>query len=560
MAGGLLNLAAGGSQTVIVYGNPEKTYWTSTYKKITNFGMQNFRLDYEGIRQLQMTSDTIYVFKVRRYAELLMDTTLVVTLPDIYSPIFPSPDGPWIPYQFNWVRNLGAMIIRNIRITVGGALLQEMDGYDLISLANRDLTGTQKQKWDHMTGNVPPMYDPANAFGRVNMYPNAVYSETGAEPSIRGRTLYIPLPIWWSLTTQQAFPLVCLQYNELQIEVTLRSMDELFQIQDVTQITHPVVAPNFNIPEHQFYRFIQTPPNPELIYADQNTSWNENVFVSCTYCFLSEEERKSFAMHPQKYLIRELHKTWFYEISLSDKAWIQNSTGMVLNWIMLFQRSDVGLRNEWSNFTNWEYVNKLPQNVSILPLMIENSPYDSSFQYLVDGVPITIEPGTLGYGLNPDGTPSGLYGTGNFNALNQKYIPLTIGITLDGTVREENRDSNIYRYQQQYLMSPGLGYTGLEGMYCYNFCLDTSPFKLQPSGAMNLCKFSKIELEFTTIQPQVDPKADYYVVCDPELNRQIGVVKPNFQLYVYNYNLLVIEERYNILTFIGGNVAMMNAR
>ena len=45
-----------------------------------------------------------------------------------------------------------------------------------------------------------------------------------------------------------------------------------------------------------------------------------------------------------------------------------------------------------------------------------------------------------------------------------------------------------------------------------------------------------------------------------KINRQIGVVKPNFQLYVYNYNLLVIEERYNILTFIGGNVAMMNAR
>ena len=559
MAGGLLNLTASSSQNIIVYGNPEKTYWTSTYKRITNFGMQNFRLDYEGIRQLQMTTDTVYIFKVRRYAELLMDTTLVITLPDIYSPIFPYTDGPWIPYQFNWIKNLGAMMIRNLRITVGGALLQEMDGYDLVALANRDLTMTQKQKWDHMTGNISQMYDPANAYGRTGQYPNAVYSSVGAEPSIRGRTLYVPLPIWWSLTTQQAFPLVCLQYNEMQIEITLRPMDELFQIQDVTQITHPIVAPNFNLPEHQFYRFIQTPPNPELNYSDQNTSWNENVYLSCTYCFLSTEERHSFALNPQKYLIRELHKTWFYEISLTDKAWLQNSTGMVLNWMMMFQRSDVGKRNEWTNFTNWEF-SHLPQNVSLLPIMIEDSPYSTTFDYTVGGVPITIEPNTLGYGLNSDGTPTQLYGTGDATASNQKYIPLTIGITLDGTVREEVRDSNIYRYQQQYLMVPGQGYTGIDGLYCYNFCLDTSPFKLQPSGAMNMSKFSKIEIEFTTIAPTVDPNADYYVVCDPELNRQIGVVKPNFQLYVYNYNLLVIEERYNILTFIGGNVAMMNAR
>ena len=66
MAGGLLNLVSGGTQNVIMYGNPQKTYWTSTYKQITNFVLQNFRLDYEGLRQLQVTSDTTYVFKVKR--------------------------------------------------------------------------------------------------------------------------------------------------------------------------------------------------------------------------------------------------------------------------------------------------------------------------------------------------------------------------------------------------------------------------------------------------------------------------------------------------------------
>ena len=77
MAGGLLNLVSGGSQNAIMYGNPQKTYWSSTYKQITNFGLQNFRLEYEGLRQLQLNTDTIYSFKVKRYAELLKDTFFV---------------------------------------------------------------------------------------------------------------------------------------------------------------------------------------------------------------------------------------------------------------------------------------------------------------------------------------------------------------------------------------------------------------------------------------------------------------------------------------------------
>jgi hypothetical protein len=43
-----------------------------------------------------------------------------------------------------------------------------------------------------MTGNVEEINNPANAFGRVNTYPNAYYTENAnAEPSIRGRTLYV---------------------------------------------------------------------------------------------------------------------------------------------------------------------------------------------------------------------------------------------------------------------------------------------------------------------------------------------------------------------------------
>ena len=304
-----------GNQDVLLTGNPQKTFWTSTYKKYTNFGMQNFRLDFDGLRQVSMTSDTTYTFKVKRYAELLMDMFFVMNLPDIYSPIFPvkcnDTSSTWVPYEFKWIKNMGAMMIRSVRFTIGGQLIQTFTGFDMLALANRDMSPAQKMKWDQMVGNLPELFTPNKCFGRSDAYPSAVYSPGAlAEPSIRGRQLRVPLPIFWGMNSQQAFPLVCLQYNELQVEIVVRPMRELFQIRDVLDAgnNYPVVAPNFNLAEHQFYRFLQSPPNYELTYSNTGTSWNENTHLSCTYCFLSDEESKTFAFSDQQYLFKELHQ------------------------------------------------------------------------------------------------------------------------------------------------------------------------------------------------------------------------------------------------------------
>ncbi len=528
MAGGLLNLVSGGSQNAIMYGNPQKTYWSSTYKQITNFGLQNFRLEYEGLRQLQLGTDTVFTFKVKRYAELLMDTYFVIQLPDIYSPIYNNGES-YIPYEFQWIKNIGAMMIRSVRFTIGGALIQELSGNDIVALANRDLSSTEKAKWDEMTGNIPELYNPAGYHNGI--YPNAMYQNTesyrlnGSEPSIRGRQLRVPLPIWWALNAQQAFPLVCLQYNELQIEITIRPIRELFQIKDITD-TQNVVAPRFINPAHQFYYFLQSPP-AELDQYQTTTSWNENGHLSCTYCFLSEEEAYLFATKEQKYLVRELYNTWFYGVSITDKLWLQNSKDLVLSWMLLFQREDVIFRNEWSNFTNWPY-DYLPTDVALSTLV--------------------------------DRSENPIYVMPSYAQENLKDIPLYIGITFDGTIREELRPASIYRYEQQYLRSKGGGFSSLDGLYTYNFSLHTDPFTVQPSGAANLSKYSKIEIEINTLTPSVNQSALYYPICNPLTGESVGVNKNVSSVYNYNYNVLVIEERYNILSFIGGNAALMNAR
>ena len=102
MAGGLLNLVAEGSQNIILNGKPTASFFKSVYKKYTNFGLQKFRIDYNGLRKLNYKEPTKLTFKVPRYAELLMDTYLVVNIPNIWSGLIPPQDceGTWMPYEF----------------------------------------------------------------------------------------------------------------------------------------------------------------------------------------------------------------------------------------------------------------------------------------------------------------------------------------------------------------------------------------------------------------------------------------------------------------------------
>jgi hypothetical protein len=558
MAGGLMQLVSQGQQNIILNGNPSKSFWHAKYAKYTNFGLQKFRVDFEGTPTLRLNEESVFQFKIPRYADLLMDCYLSVTLPNIWSPILPPQETSnfdaegnpiytnWAPYEFKWIDYIGALMISNIRITCGNQKLQEFSGQYLLSMVQRDFTGTKRNLFDKMIGNVDEIVDPANSGPRVNSYPNAYYTDNpaGPEPSIRGRTLYIPLNAWFNLKTQMAFPLVSLQYNELNIYVTFRPINQLFRIRDVydAENNFPYVAPNFNKFYMQMYRFLQPPPDVEIginSYVDQRSIWNADINLNCTYCFLSSDEQQIFAKNEQKYLFRQVHERIFYNVTGANKVEL-DSIGLVSSWMFYFQRSDANLRNEWSNYTNWPY-NYLPSDITPGPVA---GPY-----------PI-IGNGSIGPGVNPDGTLSGLFITGIYAPVNAKNILVAMGILLDGQYRENILPSGVFNYIEKYTRTAG---DAPNGLYCYNFALNTSPFDLQPSGAMNMNRFTTIELEFTTITPLLDPYAQVLTVCNPETGEIIGINKPTWRIYEYNYNMVLFEERINVVTFVGGNAGLMYA-
>ena len=569
MTGGLLNIKSYGNQNIILNGNPSKTMFKTTYAKYTNFGMQKFRLDYEGQRALRLNEPTSLSFKVPRHADLLMDTHLVVTLPHIWSPILPPNAtsyptdisntglrGQWRPYDFKWIENLGSQMIKEVRFIVGGQIIQKFSGQYLYNLVERDFDETKKKQYYKMTGHVPELNDPANSGVRENVYPNAYFdpSEQGPEPSIRSRKIYIPLNIWFTLSAKMAFPLISLQYNPLYIEIDLRPVNELYVVRNVR--TAPgegegeYIQANQNDTLYQFHRFIYPPPNVALNYElPKRVDWAADIHLISTYAFLSEDEQTVFAQQQQQYLIKEVYEHKLQNVTGTSKFAL-DSLGMIANWMWYFQRSDVSKRNQWSNYSNWAY-EYLPSDLkscaiepSVLPtIRLNNTRYN---------------PGTnpMGYGSGVFNIPSSIYITGKYAPENSKHIMQTWGLLLDGKYRENMLDEGILSYVEKYARNKG---HSNDGLYCYNFNISSNPYDFQPSGAMNLSLFKEVEFEFNTIEPPINTAPSSTIFCN-DAGDVIGINKPSWTIHTYNFDITVMEERFNVLTFISGNASLMYAR
>ena len=558
MAGGLLNLISEGQPNIILNGNPSKTFWKAKYAKYTNFGKQNFRIEHDGSPALRMNEESTYIFKIKRYAELLMDCYITVNLPNIWSPIMPPREvqdeegntimSNWAPYDFKWIDNLGAQMIKKISITCGNQTLQEYTGQYILAMIQRDFNKPKMDLFNKMIGQEPELNDPGNAGGHVNTYPCSFYteSELGVHPSIMGRALHIPLSSWFTLKSQNAFPLISLQYNELKISVTFRPINQLYRIRDVDDHinNYPYVSPNPNNENMQFHRFLQTPPDVELSsasYTDKRTIWNSDIHLNCTYAFLSDDESAVFAKNEQSYLITQPQEREFFNVTGNKKIKL-DSLGMIKSWLFFFRRSDVNLRNEWSNYTNWPY-NYIPNDSypAIESPAIENEEQSG-----------VIYPNP---GINPDKSTTNLFINPVYNPTNIKNILINMGILIDGQYRENTLSSDVYNYIEKYTRTAG---NAPDGLYCYNFCLDTSPYNTQPTGAINMTKFKNIELELSTIEPPLSQFANVQTICDGEGN-VIGINKPSWSIFDYNYDLILFEEKINMVKFIGGNVSVIFA-
>lgn len=482
--GGILVMIAYGSQNVILSGNPQMTYYYKIFKRHSHFSMESVTTALDGPNQLRYDQTIQLRTKIQRIGDLLSDMYFSFQIPDIFSKYIDPGDGinsRSSQYNFQWSRFLGAAIIQNVAFFIGGQKIQEFDGAYLLSKAQLEYDTDTYNKWSILVGDTAELTNPANgAYTSASKtgYPtvikdtNAVGSQFN-RPSIIGQNIHVPLNFWFTDATSQALPLVALQYQECEVQMTLNPVNALYSILDASGYR---VGPDFkllasqasidaNNPEYNTSADVGALMANFLVdigYTTGLSTWFLNPRIQSTYVNLTEDERKTFATRPLTYVFPQVMKIPFEGIYQNRQTFDLDIHNPITRLIFSTRRSDSIYRNDFSNFTNW---------------------YTYPYAPLKENTSVRYELRT--------GATSGLLIPNS-----QKDIIRNIRILADGNEIQEQKPTDYFTKISPYRYTSGITNSEIP---IYTWAITSS--KIQPSGSFNasLVKNLQAEVEFHSL-------------------------------------------------------------
>ena len=163
--------------------------------------------------------------------------------------------------------------------------------------------------------------------------------DTGIQPSIRTKKLYIPLDAFFCDSSKMALPLVSLQYQEVSIKITTVRVADLYTINNVHDVRDGTglsyrIRPNPNNIDEQTMAFLQEPRDilaSQELYDTTRNDWNADVHLMATYIFLGQEENAFFAQNEHKLLIKQCY-TYDHLGVAGSKIVEMESKDLVINY------------------------------------------------------------------------------------------------------------------------------------------------------------------------------------------------------------------------------------
>ena len=257
MGGGLVQLAAYGSQDVYLTTNPQITFFKAVYQRTTNFAMESI---------VQLTDGNVnfggnITVVVARNGDLLGNVVLQVGLPNPLQFI----NLPTSGYDyFGWIQGVGNYLIKYVNIEIGAQQIDEHYGQWMDIWSELNLAGSQIPGFSQMIG---------------KNYNAAIWQpyDASVEP---GSRLFIPLQFWFCRNPGLAIPLIALQYHEIRFKITFEKFENL--VVAVTGGNYQPIVLNGTTPNFTSFQMFDT------------------------YYYLDTVERKKFAQNAHEYLIEQV--------------------------------------------------------------------------------------------------------------------------------------------------------------------------------------------------------------------------------------------------------------
>jgi hypothetical protein len=533
--GGELTLVAFGNQNSIVSANPEITFYYKVFKRYTHFSQESITISMDGPNEIALDAAIRLRAKIPRSADLLSDLTFVFDVPPMYSKPAPIPDSQDVMNRnFRWIRMLGANIIDTVAIYVGGTKIQEFTGEWLAVRAHLDLPADKYLKWRSMVGDVPELNDPEwGVYGRAANYPyeKGTYpaSVVDASGNLSGSStpvhqIRVPLPFWFSESWGRALPLISLQLHDVEVQITLRTLREVYRLFDLTFNKEPLAygrgleldtsKPTSNDPtnpgandnltlQNQYYGFTDPYGQINNFYYPQGatpitqTGFNMNAHLEGNYIYVTTKEQVMFAERELTHLVHQVQVFNFTNIAASQKLDL-DAHGLISRIVFFGRRSDaLEVRNDYTNLSNWKDLDQ----ATFWPSVMTPGPQTNNAGIALQGA--------------------------------QRDILQSAQLICAGNQLFEVKPASYFEVQNPYTCTTGSGLSGLHPgslkprdvmgpLYQIDFALNASDHE-QPSGTFNGSRVREIQLVVTPWPLAVDSTYTY-----------------DFTVYVENLNTVKI--------------------
>ena len=245
MGGGLMQLVAYGAQDIYLTGNPQITFFKVVYRRHTNFSMEAIQQTFSGSVTSSASSVTA---TISRNGDLVSRLWLDVKLPAA------SVDA--VGTYLNWTNNTGHALIKEVELEIGGQRIDRQYG-QWLDIWN-ELTDHDESEWTGLNKHAA----------------KDSYLKSASALNLPQTRLYVPLKFWFCCNPGLALPLIALQYHEVKVKLSTRSMGGLVNKDGGT---------------------LSASTDPEVkLWAD--------------YIYLDTDERRRFAQVSHEYLIEQVQR------------------------------------------------------------------------------------------------------------------------------------------------------------------------------------------------------------------------------------------------------------
>ena len=403
--------------------------------------------------------------------------------------------------NINWINKIAIYMFDYLEINIGSNQIVKLypdyiDKYGQLRYRNKEV-------YDYMINDKI-----------INDNLKSIVNKTDYEKNV-----YLPVPFWFSQSYSMAFPLIALQFNNLQFKIKTKNYLELLKINYTDDLEKKYVENIINIYKEDI-----------ITYIEENTKNQLNITVLLEYISLDTLERRKFAQAGHEYLITQNQVINFRNASIlnnnfnlsffhcvTELLWLVKTNknnddltiGDDINENKYYTQNDISTYYSFYNNNYINYINSLYNPSSLFNM----------FQYM-KGLTIYNNKLNIGEITNEN------YLNDVKTVLNYKIvkIPYCLESTLIfNSVTIFNQSYQFFNYLQPYKYynsTPELGTN------VYSFAL--YPTDIQPSGSVN---FGRI----------------------PAVNLRLDLLKLNNKLNEFNdYNVSIYVTNQNVLRIIGG--------